>query len=101
MSEYICTNKFDTNECPNIFVKEKLIRTNVRIYIRDQYIRIFEYSNIFVTLWFGAACPPSQLFLSSSSTRVTTSKLTLFGHNVHKGPAAEGDEDYDDEEKEM
>ena len=39
-------------------------------------------------------------FLSSSSTRVTTSKLTLFGHNVHKGPAAEGDEDYD-EEKEM
>ena len=53
MSEYIRTNKFDTNECPNIFVKEKLIRTNVRIYIRDQYIRIFEYSNIFVTLWFG------------------------------------------------
>ena len=51
MSEYIRTNKFDTNECPNIFVKEKLIRTNVRIYIRDQYIRIFEYSNIFVTLW--------------------------------------------------
>ena len=51
MSEYIRTNKFDTNECPNIFVKEKLIRTNVRIYICDQYIRIFEYSNIFVTLW--------------------------------------------------
>ena len=51
MSEYIRTNKFDTNECPNIFVKEKLIRTNVRKYIRDQYIRIFEYSNIFVTLW--------------------------------------------------
>ena len=43
MSEYIRTNKFDTNECPNIFVKEKLIRTNVQIYIRDQYIRIFEY----------------------------------------------------------
>ena len=43
MSEYIRTNKFDTNECPNIFEKEKLIRTNVRIYIRDQYIRIFEY----------------------------------------------------------
>ena len=43
MSEYIRTNKFDTNECPNIFVKEKLIRMNVRIYIRDQYIRIFEY----------------------------------------------------------
>ena len=52
MSEYIRTNKFDMNECPNIFVKEKLIRTNVRIYIRDQYIRIFEYSNIFVTLWY-------------------------------------------------
>ena len=50
MSEYIRTNKFDTNECLNIFVKEKLIRTNIRIYIRDQYIRIFEYSNIFVTL---------------------------------------------------
>ena len=50
MSEYIRTNKFDTNECPNLFVKEKLIRTNVRIYIRDQYIRIFKYSNIFVTL---------------------------------------------------
>ena len=43
MSEYIRTNKFDTNECPNIFVKEKLIRMNVRIYICDQYIRIFEY----------------------------------------------------------
>ena len=43
MSEYIRTNKFDTNECLNIFVKEKLIQTNVRIYIRDQYIRIFEY----------------------------------------------------------
>ena len=43
MSEYIRTNKFDTNECLNIFVKEKFIRTNVRIYIRDQYIRIFEY----------------------------------------------------------
>ena len=55
MSEYICTNKFDTNECPNIFVKEKLTRTNVRIYIHDQYIRIFEYSNIFVTLWFRAS----------------------------------------------
>ena len=27
-----------------------MIRTNVRIYICDQYIRIFEYSNIFVTL---------------------------------------------------
>ena len=50
MSEYIRTNKFDPNECPNIFVKEKLIRTNVRIYICDQYIRIFELSNIFVTL---------------------------------------------------
>ena len=43
MSEYIRTDKFDTNECPNIFVKDKLIRTNVRIYIRYQYIRIFEY----------------------------------------------------------
>ena len=27
---------------------------NVRIYLRDQYIWIFEYSNIFVTLWCGA-----------------------------------------------
>ena len=43
MSEYIHTNKFDTNECPNTFVTEKMIRTNVRIYIHDQYIRIFEY----------------------------------------------------------
>ena len=38
ISEYIRTNKLDTNECPNIFVKEKLIQTNVRIYICDQYI---------------------------------------------------------------
>ena len=52
MSEYICSNKLNTNECPNIFVKEKLIQTNDRIYIRDKYIRIFEYLNIFVTLWF-------------------------------------------------
>ena len=43
MSEYIRSDKFDTNECPNIFVKENLIRMNVRIYIQDQYIRIFEY----------------------------------------------------------
>ena len=45
MSEYIRTNKFDTNECLNIFVKEKLIPTNVRIYIRDQYTLV---SNIFI-----------------------------------------------------
>ena len=49
MSEYIRTDKFGTNECSNIFVKEKLIRMNVRINICDQYIRIFEY--IFATLW--------------------------------------------------
>ena len=30
---------------------------NVRIYIHDQYIRIFEYSNIFVTLWTGGIVP--------------------------------------------
>ena len=48
MSEYIRTNKFDVKECLNIFVK-KLIRTKIRIYIRDQYIWIFEYSNVFVT----------------------------------------------------
>ena len=61
MSEYIHTNKFDTNESPNIFVTEKLIRTNVRINIRDQYIRIFEYSNIFVTLW--SVVPLAMFFL--------------------------------------
>ena len=53
MSEYIRTNKFDPNECPNIFVQTKLTRMNVRINIRAQYIRIFEYSNIFVTLCTG------------------------------------------------
>ena len=47
MSEYIHTDKFGTNECPNIFVKEKLIQINVQINICDQYIRI--YSNIFWT----------------------------------------------------
>ena len=52
MSEYIRTNKFDPNECPNIFVQTKLTRMNLRINIRAQYIRIFEYSNIFVTLCF-------------------------------------------------
>ena len=40
MSEYIRTNEFDTNECPNIFIKEKLIQMNVRINICDQYIQI-------------------------------------------------------------
>ena len=59
MSEYIRTKKIDSNECPNIFVKEKLIRTNVRINIRHQYIRIFVYSNIFVTLW---SCHHSSSF---------------------------------------
>ena len=48
---YIHTNKFGTNECPNIFVKEKLIQMNVRINICDQYIRMFKFSNIFVTLY--------------------------------------------------
>ena len=47
MSEYIRTNKLDTNECPNIFVKEKLIRTNVRIYIRDQYMGEFVVEGFF------------------------------------------------------
>ena len=46
ISEYIRTNKFDTNECPKIFVKEKLIRTNVRIYICDQYIRIYSSHSV-------------------------------------------------------
>ena len=72
MSEYICTNKFDTNECPNIFVKEKLIRTNVRIYIRDQYIRIFEYSNIFVTLCFGSPRDCGTVLILSGPDSVTT-----------------------------
>ena len=49
MSEYICLNKFDTNDCPNIFVNEKLLRTNVWIYVHDQYIRIVKY--IFHTLF--------------------------------------------------
>ena len=44
----------DTNEYPNIFVSRKLIRTNVRINIRIENIRIFEYSNIFVTLCYDA-----------------------------------------------
>ena len=39
MSEYIRLNKFDTNECPNVFVNEKFVPTNVWIYICDQYIR--------------------------------------------------------------
>ena len=47
MSDYIRSNKLNTNECPNIFVKEKLKQTNVRINICNQYIRIFKYSNIF------------------------------------------------------
>ena len=36
MSKYIRTNKFGTNECPNISVKENFIQTNVRINIHDQ-----------------------------------------------------------------
>ena len=32
-----------TNECPNIFVQTKLIRTNVRIIMCAQYIQISEY----------------------------------------------------------
>ena len=49
--------------CRNIFIKEKLIQRNVRIYICDQYIRIFKYSNIFATLcprW----CPDMPLTCS-------------------------------------
>ena len=42
MSEYISTNKFGTNECPNIFVKEKLIRMNVRTYAHTHQ-RMSEY----------------------------------------------------------
>ena len=71
MSEYIRSNKFDTNECPNIFIKEKLIRMNVRIHIRDQYIRIFEYSNIFVTLW------KETHFQTGQTGIVITQKLVL------------------------
>ena len=87
MSEYIRTNKFDTNECPNIFAKEKLIRTNVRIYIRDQYIRIFEYSNIFVTLCFGAYHrPPDGHFLYLKRTNSANTKLD-FQENTNKHTA--------------
>ena len=32
--------------------KRKIDRNNIWIYIRGQYIQKFEYSNIFVTLWF-------------------------------------------------
>ena len=45
LSIYICTNKFYTIKCPNIFVEEKLIQMNVRINICDQNIWIFEYLN--------------------------------------------------------
>ena len=87
MSEYIRTNKFDTNECPNIFVKEKLIRTNVRIYTRDQYIRIFEYSNIFVTLWSDWNDRNSTLFgqikLMAASEMVNNDLLLLVCFKMH------------------
>ena len=53
ISEYIHTNKFDTNEWLNIFLSKKLIRTNFLINICDKYIPIFKYSNIFVKLWFS------------------------------------------------
>ena len=43
MSEYIRLNKFDTNECPSVFVNERLVQMNVWIYICDQYIQIFDY----------------------------------------------------------
>ena len=99
-----------TNEYPNIFVSKKLtrmniriysypkswhkriseyiriqkmIRTNIRINIRIKNIRIFEYSNIFVTLWnttFQLKCnaaiflatfplPPKSFFLLLSTLR--------------------------------
>ena len=54
------------NENQNLFVSkscyeriseyirfQKMIRTNIRIDIRIKKIRIFKYSNIFVTLWCG------------------------------------------------
>ena len=65
MSEYICANKFDTNECANIFIIF-FMRTNVRIYISDQYIWIFEYSNIFATLWFTSMDRSAHPFIHSS-----------------------------------
>ena len=39
----IFLSKNDTNEYQNIFVSRKLIRTNVRINIRIENIRIFKY----------------------------------------------------------
>ena len=83
MSEYIRTNKFDTNECLNIFVKEKLIRTNVRIYIRDQYIRIFEYSNIFVTLCYICERLFSlHILINDKSTKLVESVQALVEDKV-------------------
>ena len=38
-----------------------MIRTNIRINIRITNIRIFEYSNIFVTLWFKVILPEFSL----------------------------------------
>ena len=60
LSIYICTNKFYTIKCPNIFVEEKLTQMNVRI-------NIFEYSNIFLTLWSVtnlALSPDTSLYTS-------------------------------------
>ena len=79
MSEYIRTNKFDTNECPNIFVKEKLIRMNVQIYIRDQYIWIFEY--IRHTLMWNTAfsiCNHCSFPHLSQHGRISALKITIW-----------------------
>ena len=83
-----------------------MIRTNVRTYIRDQYIRIFEYSNIFVTLCFrddggddvekmddiSLAIGPTSLFGRLTWLPILISADHLDGH------VNEEDEDEDEDE---
>ena len=81
MSEYICTNKFDTNECPNLFVKEKLIRTNVRIfkYICHTLVSVVNIKTnqiIFVLLSLAVLCRFVFFYISFVSWRLP--RLTVF-----------------------
>ena len=99
ISEYIRIPKVDTNEYPNIFVSKKLTQTNIRIYSYpkswhewiSEYIRIqkmirtniriniwikniwiFEYSNIFVTLWCRATNIKSDTHVFSGLVSAST-----------------------------
>ena len=89
MSEYIRTNKFDTNECPNIFVKEKLIRMNIWIYSHQifwhewitEYIRIICFTRMNLRMY-----SYKKLIRTNIRINICVENIRIFEYICHTLP---------------